>query len=266
LGSRTLRFIFMDEAGISDAPQETVRIVAGIIVDADSQLTVAETAMKELLRTVPKQFQAKFVFSAKDVWNNPQYRGVWSQTDRLRLLKNIMSLPHRLGLPIAYGRINRGQEPHEGLSGLGMTGNQQEHFHAFTGCIAQADKWIRQFARVGEIGTVVAEEPAGMKKWLKFSTRMFKTAMHFEKVAWTEQDKAQGYCSQETDMLITRTRGTVHFVDKADEPVIWIADACAYGMRRFHEKQSFGDEMMAAVHGRPVSHGEYPSSTSFGFF
>lgn len=63
-----MRFIYMDEAGTSE--QEPVTIVVGLIVDADNQLASAETAMKDVLGSVPRKFQKDFVFHAADVWSN----------------------------------------------------------------------------------------------------------------------------------------------------------------------------------------------------
>ena len=63
-----MRFIYMDEAGTSE--QEPVTIVVGLIVDADNQLASAETAMNDVLGSVPRKFQKDFVFHATDVWSN----------------------------------------------------------------------------------------------------------------------------------------------------------------------------------------------------
>jgi hypothetical protein len=52
-----------------------------------------------------------------------------------------------------------------------------------------------------------------------------------------------------TDLRATRIRNTIHWVDKQDDPMVQIADACAYGLRRYFARQSFGEDFSTAIVG-----------------
>jgi hypothetical protein len=67
-----MRFVYIDEAGTSE--HEPVTIVAALVVNADEQIMFAEAAIAEVLGAVPKEFGENFVFHAKDVWGNKDYK------------------------------------------------------------------------------------------------------------------------------------------------------------------------------------------------
>jgi hypothetical protein len=48
---------------------------------------------------------------------------------------------------------------------------------------------------------------------------------------------------------MTRIRLPIHFVAKEEEPLIQIADACAFGIRRYLSGYSHGSDFMQAVGG-----------------
>src|ERR1700676_4200776 len=104
-GDRAVGFVFYDEAGTSE--REPITIVVGIIVNADQQLIFAETAIQEALGAVPTEFRDGFVFHAKEIWGSPKYRASWPMADRLALLRTMLSLPKKLGLPVTMGMIRR---------------------------------------------------------------------------------------------------------------------------------------------------------------
>ncbi|GEM_PF-4149362 len=63
----------------------------------------------------------------------------------------------------------------------------------------------------------------------------------------TISDNEAGFITQSGDIRITRIRNSVHFVDKAEDPLVQVADACAYGFRRFFAKEKFGVEFVRSI-------------------
>jgi hypothetical protein len=53
----------------------------------------------------------------------------------------------------------------------------------------------------------------------------------------------------EDDLPITRIPFGVHFVDKKEEPLMQLADACAFTIRRFLQKELGSVELMDALKG-----------------
>lgn len=103
-GDSLVRFIYLDEAGIS--AHEPVTVVAGIIVHADTEWRLAEQGMNEVLEAVPERYRDGFIFHATSIWSDPKLREGWSKDDRLGLLHAMMALPRKLNIPITLGMVS----------------------------------------------------------------------------------------------------------------------------------------------------------------
>ncbi|MER8702221.1 hypothetical protein NKH30_23500 [Mesorhizobium sp. M1273] len=237
-------------------------MVVGIIIDADKQLMRAEAAVNEALESVPTDLRKGFVYSAKDVWNNPDYWEKWSRSNRLAFLKSMMSLPRRLKAPITLSIVRRGliKEP---LSEPPMQPHQFEHFMAFATCIARADKHIRDHGQIDEVGTVVAEQASEMTKFLRAGAlfhRQFPRVIPPSDLSPTEEETKLGYIKQETELRVSRIRATIHFVEKSDDKLILLADSVAYGFRRFFNRAEFGDQFVRSIIGNDLSEKDWEGS------
>lgn len=149
-----------------------------------------------------------------------------------------MFVPRRLGMSICISAQWRGaiDYPPE-MQQLGLSPWQCDLFMAFRDCIAASDEWIRNNAAGLEGGTVVAEENHEMRKFLQDLPRKIREEPWNVSVnggnRWTISDLEQGYQGQSGDKRVTRIRNSIHFVGKRDEPLVQVADACAFGIRRF---------------------------------
>lgn len=245
-----MRFIFMDEAGTSAS--EPVTVVVGVIAEPDNHIVRAESMVREALGAVPEQFRKDFVFSAKTVFNSEKFKEDWLMGSRLNLLKSMMSIPRRLGMGLSIGTSWRGSLPAIEEEGLSLRAEEGDHMQAFQSCLGIADSSIRNRGGHNEIASVVAENHNEMKRYLKEIPRLLRhSPIHLKPshLRTTPADEERGYVDQTTEFRITRIRNTIHWVDKADDPMVQIADACAYGLRRYFAKQTFGEDFAQAVVG-----------------
>ena len=269
-GTKAMRFLFMDEAGTSGAPHEIVRVVATIIVDADSQLLRAEAALKEVLGAVPDKFAKNFIFHAEEIWGSPRFRDdAWPMTDRKLLLESVMAIPRRLGLPIAFG-ICWADTPLGPVSeDLGLAANEEQYFFAFRHAVTHADRWIRNKCDPEEIGTIVAENTdmkVNLGRCLKIS-RSGSFTHPKGMLAPTDEEQRLGYVKQDGTLRVTRTRPTIHWVEKGDDPLVWLADACAFGLKRFFAEKDFGLDFCTAIMGGSLNLNDYKRGPcSGGYF
>lgn len=253
-GASAMRFIFVDEAGTS--ANEPITVVAGVILHADIHLMQAEALLKEVLGAVPVKFREGFLCHADDVWNDAKYRDEWLLSDRLAFLSDMMRIPRRLNLAIAVGMVRRDARVGGFEEGAGLSLEQQQHFWAFHGCLARADKYIREYCDVREVGTVVAEDIPQMRRFLAGVTKepasragFVSPAPYKETLQPTAEERELGYNKQQTETRITRIRKSIHFVKKGEDTMLQIADACAFGIRRYFSKLEFGDDFMHAILG-----------------
>ncbi|MBU8876118.1 DUF3800 domain-containing protein [Reyranella sp. MMS21-HV4-11] len=259
-----MRFIYVDEAGTSDL--EPISLVAGIIVEADTQLAIVENLVKEVVGAVPAIFRRDFIFHALDVWHDGKYRSDWSLADRMHIMTSMMGIPRKLGLPIAVGMQRRDSPaPSESLP-TQLTKSQWDHLMCFGYCLCKADANIRDHGGPTEIGTVVAEDlPSGiLKQLLKKAPTMWRESFVHKPGHLRPRllDKQQGYMTQRGEMRVTRIRDIVHFVEKGDDAILQVADAVAFGLRRYFSGQSAGQEFIEAILGfaPPLADWDGPSN------
>lgn len=239
----------MDEAGTSAARDEKCCVVAAVIAHADNDILLAEKLIEEALLSVPSKFRSGFVFHAESIMNDPKYRDDWRLTDRVDFLRDMMSIPLRLQLGIAYGQ--HWADATEHLTRR-MASNVEQHLYAFQQCVAYADRFIRERCSEREIGTIVAEQHDSAKLFNQYLAQFRENPLQLgndDPMAWRAKDVEQGYNSQSASLKVTRIRKTIHFVGKNDDDMVWLADAVAYGLKRFFGEQKWGLEFGLSIHG-----------------
>jgi hypothetical protein len=248
-----MRFIYTDEAGT--AANEPVTVVVSLIVNADTQWGPTVARVFEALKTVPEKFQRGFIFHATSVWADRKYRPDWSMNDRLAFLKRMMSIPRESGLPIAGLFYRDGViDPRFHLAVLKMTREQYQHAHAFGSCMASADEYINTFAAPNEVPAIVAEDIPEMRSKLKEATARLRTGVvTLKNTRVTQQIKGDVVTGQRmVAMQIRRVIDDVHFAPKESAMILWLADAVAFGLRRYNANQSFGLDFAKAIIGPDI--------------
>jgi hypothetical protein len=262
-----VRFVYIDEAGTSD--EEPVAVVVGMIAHADQQVMLAEAAVREVLEAVPPEFKEGFWFHAKEVWGAEKYKERWRMTDRLDLLHNMMRLPRRLDMAISFGMVRKTAPLIPPLMEKGMNEAQVRHYMAFLYCIATADRWIRDNAEVSEVATAVAEDVPEMRRFIKDMPRRLRVNPIISQKDWhapNQADTQAGFINQFGDLRVSRIRNVVHFVEKGDDPLLQLADACAFGLRRYFSEQSFGDDFLLSILGKPLIKSDFAGPANWSTF
>lgn len=147
-----MRLVYMDEAGISKSKEEPFVVVAGVVVQADHALNGVENYLERLMhRYIPPQHQKNFVFSAKHVFNcdnkvfkrnNPE----WPLERRLKIVDDIMAIPKKFGLPLAFGWVERKSFPHFFQFPDDFPESEKTvaaHVSAFMNCAMIVEHWMR---------------------------------------------------------------------------------------------------------------------------
>jgi Protein of unknown function (DUF3800) len=260
-GHCPLRYVFIDEAGTSAS--EPVSIVVGIIVHADNQCAPAEKAVRHVLDLIPQQVRGKCpTFHAKKIWGDSSLREKWSLDDRKFLLGSMMSIPRDLNLAVAVGACRREtQLPPDALRSVTLV--QAQHAIAFQECVARADSWIEKYANANEVATVIAEDVPESKRLLRHVAKWLQDVGYRiprKDVRLVSLAPIKPLLSIDEFRIrkVSRIRMPIHFVEKKDEPLIQIADACAFGFRRFLSRQSHGQDFVRSILGHNQDAEKYP--------
>jgi hypothetical protein len=218
--------------------------VAGLIVDADTQYVAAEQKLEKLLETVPSQHRnASFVPHAKSIFHGEgKLREGWSWADRRIFLRSLVAIGPELGAPVCMGMVRR-ETPLDKSTGLSLT--DYHHMFAFGLCVAHADRYVVERGRPNEVTTLVAENIPKKEGILRNAFQILKKRplavnMQHWTSSITEPPSIKHYS-------ISTIRDTPHFVAKQGSPLLWIADACAFGFARYLSGGSFGAELIASV-------------------
>ncbi|WP_084420661.1 DUF3800 domain-containing protein [Henriciella litoralis] len=252
-GNKLARFIYMDEAGT--AQHEPVTIVTAVIVDPDTQLFEAERVIREANEAVPAEFrQDGWVFHATDVFSNSlKYDARWSLTQRVDYMCQMMALPRRLRLPIAFAKVRRTPESEPTPGPYNLPNFRYDHFEAFGYCAAKADEYIRRNGHPNEVGALIAEDVQDVRRQLREAVDHLRNqplTIPPSDLEWTAQDTERGYTDQTGELRVTRIRKSILFVPKDEDPLTQLADAVAFGLRRFIAGKSFGPRFAEAIYGQ----------------
>jgi len=243
-----VRFVYVDESGIS--VNESVIIVAGVIINADLQWESVERRVEEIVSEyVLPQDQEHFVFHAKDLFHGSGKvfgnRNKYPLTRSREALRKIAGIPMQLGLPIVCGHLRK-----RPVARLTKQGRRHEasknHMLAFSFCTLAAERYMREQTLISEIATLVAENNNDTRRAVKSMHDLLRgrdtlKSPNSDRMFDSLSEMAIG-C-----LPIRRIKDTVYFAEKADAILPQIADACALIFRYFYEGKPNIDEFLDAL-------------------
>lgn len=265
-GEKLVRFVYLDESGISI--NEVVTVVAGVIVDADNQWKAVEKGIDDLIvrslgatgpATLPRIIRAAYVLHASDMFHGrgPLFNQQLCSLERSHnTLKELLAIPSLFGLPVVFGYIRK--EPYQDTSK--SAGQRRREIRdsaainqslAFTLCAVAAEQYMRTLADPTEIATLVAENNPQTAQALKTVHDLLRGSLFpdSEMRLWSSE-----YLKLGPDYLpLRKIVDAVHFQEKNDAYLLQIADACAVIIRYFiEEKRNTGAFVDAFTQGDPT--------------
>ena len=247
-----MQLIYIDEAGIS--AKEPVLVVVAVMVEADKKWKIVESAINDLFdKFVPAKFREGFIFHGTDIYSGGKYREDWSFPDRLDFFKRFMSLVIQMKIPLSISMIDRRNHPGSPNSGK-LSSEKFEHIMAYMICVDRADRYLRNYSKSHELGVVVVEDTPGMKKYFKMvHDRLKKNPIE------VSSDMLYPYSTESNGetFKISNIVDCPHFVDKTESPMIQLADALAFALRRYFAGLKNGDDLVFSTFG------EYNSRSVF---
>lgn len=250
-----VRLVYIDEAGTSD--HEPVRVVAAIIIHGDDQYRSLISQLDKLYdKMVPRSLRDGFYFHAKELFSGGKKinRDEWPFRDRLELLKEALAIPLANHIPISVGVMWKGA--HEQVLGgnsykIPFSRNKYEHIIAFIHCIERADYALRTYFP-GEIALAIAEDIPSNKEIFVRAAMIFRekpTILNHYHLKQKEIHKHLGMPPQAIDLRVNSIVDAPNFLEKRKAPLLQLADACAFTLRRCLSRQSHGEELLIAMLG-----------------
>jgi hypothetical protein len=150
---------------------------------------------------------------------------------------------------------------------LQLKPHEFDHLMAFSNCTAAADKYLRTNTPENEVATLIAENVDRMRKVLKVSLDAIRRqAVHLlpEHIRHDVSDITADKIETGAEVKVSRIVDCVHFAEKHDAPLIQLADAAAFVIRRWITKDPLGEELMNALLRLRPPIGDFSGSASFG--
>lgn len=240
-----MRNIYVDEAGISGAPQENISLVVALIVHADTQWRPVIQEMARLVTEyVPKPRQFNFTFHAKELFARNKFPD-WEYEQRKLLMCGMMSIPRRFHIPMAIGAVRRNANNWTGWPVKKMSKQEIDHLMSFVFCMGAADAFVRQYCGE-EVAHVFAERVPRIEQQLNRAVGLLRG----RPLALSDDgNPASSEINEKTHLYVTRIIDEVHFMGRFYGPFLQIADACAFGLRRRYHALTSGEQFLRAIVG-----------------
>jgi hypothetical protein len=256
--------VYVDEAGTSGP--EPVSVVVGIGFASEFERLMAYEALNQWYETyVPEVLQEKkgFVFHATDIMGKRALRKHLSPEARYEMMRSMMAIPRMLKLPIHLGMVRRTTERSEGVLKR-ISDAQWQHALAFLHCIAKADSEARRQLGPDAKVAVVAENVEKMRGLLSaiiIAGKDEPIVFPYELLRPTVAERQSGVLTQNRE-ISTRCIESVVYRGKSDDPLLQLADACAFAFRRRFADLEYGREFVEAMLGGDVVAEDYSDKTS----
>ena len=144
-----------------------------------------------------------------------------------------------------------------------------DHICAFQVCIAETDKFLRRATAPEEVATLVAEDVEHMRKFLRRIMEGLKRKSHHLGPEYIRQDVTDIRPELQTfgtALKVEKIIDCAHFAAKQEAPLLQIADACAFTIRRWINNQTRGDDLMKAMLGDLPVISDYSGPLSAGWW
>jgi hypothetical protein len=151
---------------------------------------------------------------------------------------------------------------------LRLAPHQYDHSMAFGSCVAAADKHLRKNYGTMDIGNLIAEDVVGMRRSLRIHLEVLRRhpvmlppqLLRHDVADTTRETMEHGEVVKIEGILVGKAR----FVGKLDDPLLQVADAMAFTIRRWVIQRSRGNELMNALLGELPRIGDFSGGMSWG--
>lgn len=226
-----MRFVYLDESGISDAKAEPFVVVAGVIVHADKQIKAIEKYLKDMIADYVHPLIQNFTFfHATDLFSGAKIfnRQTYPKELRWKILREICEIPQKFELPVVMGFIPK--EKYKATPYRKNWGDRKLAVGAQTlasvCCLIATERYMRKTDNE-EVAALIYENNDHAKKSIRVAQRLLKDS-EFVKV--TDNDLL-GQNFREY-LPLSRIVESPLFSEKNESSILQVADAMAWAINR----------------------------------
>ena len=241
-GERLVRFVYIDEAGISNKNDEPWIVEAGVIVNPDIHLKAIETRFESIRADLLPDLNVREPFHAKDIWHGsgPFSRDKYDSDTRWRVLERMAAIPKELSLPIAAGWFQRAMLDEWVPAKLTNTLEPLRTL-TFGFCVLSAESWLRIHAP-DEVVMLIHEDTE-QERWLRNQLTTFQNPEIVRQVG------------APADLFpIVHIKDEIMFASKRGSRILQLADLCAFLIKRNLSQKSNSRPLFSLIAPQIVPH------------
>jgi Protein of unknown function (DUF3800) len=225
-GNMVVRFVFMDEGGISK--HEPFVVVAGVFVHGDEKLIPLEMEIERLIRKhIAPSVQDGFCFHSTDIWSGTgkvfKNRERYPLYKRIQILRDLARIPKKLDISIVHEKLERAVFSKDTLeknsSATTHEINVGAHAIAFTACTLRIEQLMR-IKWKHEVAQMFAEDNDQVRQIVKGVHSILRNP-----------SQEEGKLIPNNILPLIKIRGSVHFATKSESAPLQLADLCAFIIR-----------------------------------
>lgn len=222
LGSDAVRYVHVDEAGISR--REPYAVVAGIVTHADKQWRALNQYLSDMADDlVPNEYREGLIFHAKDLFHGSGKfdREKWPRQKRMAIMEQLALIPSKFDIPVVSGIVEK--KKHQWSDSTASEMDANHYALAFGLCATSAEYFMRNFAEPDEVATLIAEDVPHMRKHAQWGYKVLKNPS----LGWDKGSDALASCAP-----LTRIVEQPMFAAKDQSSILQVADLLAFALCR----------------------------------
>ena len=231
-GGALVRLFYLDESGKSNTKNDPHFVVASVGVHGDSQYRALVDRIIGLRNECfPEGAPEGFYFHATEIYSGGKFfaRDKWPTEKRHSLLTRLSEIIQDFQLPVFISYLDR-KEFRVSLDGALPPGRRAEEIfrgveHAICLCFCEIsmEKWLKVHAP-NELAVLVEEDFQSTKEYIR------STHADLRKNSAPTDPRFRGSAAH---LPLSRTIDTLNFADKANAPLLQLADLCAFYGKKF---------------------------------
>jgi hypothetical protein len=221
--------VYLDESGIGDARNEKYVVVAGVIVPDTMYLDVVGRISQVRDKHVPEKYRHDFIFHATDLFQGSEKRitkSEWPLAKRHDALEELISIPEQLKIPVAQGWVERQKIRNDRPELNAQDAVVLTQAIASTVCMLSIERFMRLHTAEDALAMLIFENNDQAKKTVK------QQHQEMSRPTFIRQIRPDVAHLVGNVLPVQRIIDTAHFAEKHEAPILQLADACAYIIKR----------------------------------
>jgi hypothetical protein len=246
-GEKLVYCVFFDESGTS--VNDPIVVVAGVLIDGNTQWKPIEKALAALRdrHIAPDQMPHFKGFHATDMFQGAGKifgKEVRPIEESHAILQQVVELPSQFQIPVAFGYTRKADDRAALKTPAQRRASAARHHAAAASyCAVMADDYLKH-RRPDDLAWAVAEDNTQHKDVVSSMYRLLTNNSGVEGFEMFGNTSTSYSLTFRPDTVpLSKIISGFHYASKSNEPLLQLADSCAFAVRRWLQKAYKGEEL-----------------------